>query len=96
MDDSHLLWRINDGKAIIERRLALRSIRALKWVVPTPADSLCGRDYTNARLLFITTERGSHALPDEFFPAAHRRKIEAALKQRIQNVNIVEELESPD
>lgn len=98
VDGSHLLWRIYDGKTkgvILERRLALSSIRALKWVVPTPADSRGGQDYTNARLLFITAERSSHTLPDEFFPAAHRRKIEAALKQSIPNVNIVEEFESP-
>jgi hypothetical protein len=99
IDGSHLLWRIYDGKtkeAILERRLALSSIRALKWIVPTPADSRRGQDYSNARLVFITAERGSHTLPDEFFPAAHRRKIEATLKQRIPNVNLVEELESPD
>jgi hypothetical protein len=99
MDGSYLLWRIYDGKTsetILEKRLALSSIRALKWVVPTPADCRRGQDYSRARLLFITTGRASHTLPEEFFPASHRRRIEAALKQRITSLDIVEEFESPD
>ena len=98
-DGSYLLWRIDNGKTrevILEKRLPLDSIRALKWVVPKPADCRHGQDYANARLFFITAERSTHTLPDEFFPASHRRKIEAALKQELPTLTIVEKLESPD
>ena len=97
-DGSHLLWRIYNGKTkeiILEKRLPLDSIRALKWIIPIPPDCRRGQDYTSARLLFITAERSSHTLPDEFFPAAYRRKIEGALKQRLPGIEIVEKFESP-
>jgi hypothetical protein len=98
-DSSHLLWRIYDGEtqeAIFEKRLALSSIRVLRWIVATPANSRRSQDYSSARLLFVTAEHSSHTLPDEFFPAAHRQKTEAALKQRIPDLKIVENLESTD
>ncbi len=88
IDGNQLLWRINNrktGAVALERRVPLRSIRGLKWVVPIPADSRRGRDYANAQLRFITDERSSLTLPDEFCASAYRGRIEAALK-------IVEEL----
>ena len=96
-DGSWLLWRICDGKTreiLLEKRLPLVSIRTLKWVVPRPEDCRHGQDHSNAQLFFVTAEGGTHRLPDEFFPAPHRRKIEAALKQEIPSLTIVEKLES--
>lgn len=96
-DGASLLWRIHEEKSrrvLLEKRLAISSIRALKWVVPDSREE--GHDFSHARLLFITAERSSHTLPDEFFPGLYRRKIEAALKQRLPDVKIVEQLESPD
>lgn len=98
IDGRHLLWRIYNGKTgqmTLEHRLTLTSIRALKWVVPKPADCRRGQDYANARLLFITDERSSHTLPAEFFPASYRHKIETALKQELPTLQILEKLESP-
>lgn len=99
IEGRYLLWRISNrktGQVALEHRLALDSIRALKWVVPMPADCSRGQDYGSARLLFITAERSTHTLPEQFFPAAYRRKIEAALKQELPALEIVEKLESPN
>lgn len=98
IDGDHLLWRMYNpktGQVILEQRLALSSIRALKWVFPK-WNRWGGEEVPDPGLLFITAERSSHTLPEEFFPARHRRRIEAALKQRIPDLKIVEKHESSD
>jgi hypothetical protein len=88
IDGDDLLWRSYSQKTnetILEKRLALSSIQGLKWVgVEDPHYN---------RLRFITSEGVSHTLPDEFFPASHRNKIETALKERVPGLEIMERVE---
>ncbi|MGZ4962565.1 MAG: hypothetical protein ACXWC8_08440 [Limisphaerales bacterium] len=93
IDGDYLLWRIYNrktGAVGLERRVPLSSIHGLKWVVPKHAQE--GHDQMHAQLRFITAERNSLTLPDEFFAARYRRRIETALKQKLPTVKIVEEL----
>jgi hypothetical protein len=84
--------------ALMERRLALHSIRALNWVFPKCQkwSGLETPSISDPSLVFITAERSSHSLPSEFFPASYRRRIEAVLKEKIPGLKIVEKHKSHD
>jgi hypothetical protein len=62
-------------------------------VIPKDSDSRNGHDHAGARLLILSGPDGRDELSAEFWPAAHRKRIEAALKNLLPTLQILEKLE---
>jgi hypothetical protein len=92
IEDSQLVWRVRakDGEAVLEERLPLRQICALRFVIPSSTNPRRKLQRSYADLYFITLQGLQRELPPEFFPGVYRDRIITAVREHIPNVQVEE------
>jgi hypothetical protein len=98
IDGDYLVWqtRSKESGRVNEERLPLKSIRALEFITPRNAECQNSGNPAHARLLFVTAQRSKRELPSDFWPGIYRKRIIAAVRERVPDVEVVERLDDPD
>ena len=92
IDGGWLVWciRYKEGDPFQEERIPLAELRSLEFVIPREAGVRKSQMISSGELHFVTADGQKHELPLEFFPGVYRERIEAAIRQEIPAIQVVE------
>jgi hypothetical protein len=92
IDGDFLVWRVRskESGAAQERRIPLKSLRTLKFVMPQSALSNNSRLGGWEDLVFIDMHGNRYELPSEFFAGVYRKKIVSMIRERLPNIEVQE------
>ena len=90
IEGDDLVWRIHSKEPgdCREERIPLRSVQTLEVVIAQEDGH--SEISPEVKLYFITSQQNKRELPSEFFPGVYRKRIVAAIRQRIPDLRVVE------
>jgi hypothetical protein len=93
VEGDYLVWRLRDENTgqTEEERIPLHTVRTFEIVFPQVSGSSAkAKNYSLAEVAILTSTRARKVIPGTLFPGVYHRKIAAALRRRVPNLELVE------